>query len=212
MIVSLDELKRVLGIDLESTDEDENLTRLILAKTTWVEGATHRRFDTPIAHVQYEDGGEDKFYLEWHVDDSVAADNPSESLDPTTSVRIFRRPRMEKFRAWEELIEGEDWERQDQTLVFLRAWCIWPYEDEFKLEYLGGYALAPEDIKEVILELSMNQYLSDVEMSGGTAGISSEKLGDYSYSVGSASSAVSMAGTVSNNANATLNRYKRKFV
>lgn len=199
MIVSLDELKRVLGIDPADVSQDENLTRLIGAKTAWVEGSTHRRFDTPIAHVQYAEGGVDRLFLEWHA-------------DVNTTIHVFRRPVLEKYRAWEELIVNEDWERQDQTLVFLRAWQIWPYEDEFKLEYNGGYAVAPEDIKEVILEMAMNQYLADAEMSGGTAGLSSEKLGDYNYSIGSSTSAVGMAGALSTNSNATINRYKRKFV
>ena len=209
MIVSLDELKRVLGLDLTDDSEDENLTRLILAKTVWVEGTTHRRFDTPIPHVQYEDGGNEKIYLDWHVDDSTDADNPSESVDPSTSVRVFRRPRLEKFRAWEELIEGEDWERQDQTLLFIRAWQIWPCEDELKIEYRGGYAKAPEDLKEVVIEMAMNQYLLDIESSSGAAGLSSEKLGDYSYAVGATAVGSS---TLSPNSLKTLNRYTRKFV
>jgi len=211
MIVSLDELKRVLGLELTDTSEDDNLTRLINAKTTWVEGKTHRRFDTPIPHSQYENGGNEVIYLDWHVDDSVAADNPSEALDPTTSVRVFRRARWEKFREWEELIEGEDWERRDQAIYFLRAWQVWPIEDEIRIDYLGGYAAAPEDIKEVIIEMAMNQYMADADTSSGTSGLSSEKLGDYSYSVGSGG-AVEAVGTLSNNATATLARYTRKFV
>lgn len=211
MIVSLDELKRVLGLDLEDTSEDANLTRIITAKTTWVEGETKRRFDTPIHHEQYESGGFQHLYLEWHVDDSVEADNPSESLDPTTSVHIFRRPRSEQWRAWEELIEGEDWERRGQTLIFLRTWQVWPGEDEFKITYMGGYAVAPEDIKEVILELAMNQYLIDLNSSSGTAGVTSEKLGDYSYTVDLGAIATGTGGT-SENGLKTLNRYKRKIV
>jgi hypothetical protein len=212
MIVSLDELKRVLGLDLEDTSEDENLTRLIAAKTTWVEGETKRRFDTPIPHTQYTEGtGECEMYLEWHVDDSPEADNPSESLDPTTAVKVFRRPRWERWRAWEELIEGEDWERRGQTLLAIHTLSVWPREDEFKMEYLGGYALAPEDIKEVVLELSMNQYLMDISSSSGTAGITSEHLGDFSYTVDLGAVATGTGGT-SENSTKTLNRYKRKFV
>lgn len=212
MIVSLDELKRVLGIDLGDTSEDDNLERIILAKTAWVEGETKRRFDTPVPHVQYEDGsGEQELYLEWHVDDSPEADNPSESLDPTTSVRVSRRPRSEKWRAWEPLVEGEDWERRGQTLLFLRTWQVWPGEDEFKIEYLGGYARAPEDVKEVVLELAMNQYMADADTSSGTAGISSEKIGDYSYTIGAGGGASSAVGFLTDASSRTLNRYKRKI-
>lgn len=209
MIVSLDELKRVLGIDLENTDEDANLTRIIEAKTVWVQGETRRRFDTPILTTEYREGnGECELVLFGHVDDSPAADNPSESLDPTTSVRVYRRAKMEKFREWEELTEGEDWERRGQTLVFIPGWSVWPREDELKIVYLDGYAAAPEDIKEVILELAVNQYLGDADLASGTSGITSEKLGDYSYSVGSTSVGANM---LTDNSTKTLNRYKRRF-
>lgn len=212
MIVSLDELKRVLGLDLDDPSEDENLTRLILAKTEWVEGQTKRRFDTPIPHTQYEQGsGTDTLFLEWHVDDSPEADNPSESLDPTTAVAISRRPITEKWRAWEPLIEGEDWERREQEIIFIRTWGVWPREDEFKLEYLGGYAVAPEDIKELVIELAMNQYLMDLNSASGTAGVTSEKLGDYGYTVDLGAVATGTGG-VSLNGIKTINRYKKKFV
>lgn len=211
MIVSLDELKRVLGIDLANTDEDENLTRIIEAKSTWVQGETRRRFDTPIPTTEYHDGnGECEFVLFGHVDDSPEADNPSETLDPTTSVRVFRRPKAERFREWEELIEGQDWERRGQTLIFLAAWSVWPLEDEFKVTYLDGYASAPEDIKEVVIELAMNQYMGDADTASGTSGITSEKLGDYSYTIGGSSASASV-GFLTDASSKTLQRYKRRF-
>lgn len=210
MIVSLDELKRVLGITLSDTAEDDNLTRLILAATEWVQGQTHRRFDVPISVTEYKTGhGKRTLYLAGHIDDSVAADNPSETLDPTTSVRVYRRPVSEPFRTWEELIEGEDWERRDDSLVFLRAWSVWPCEDELKLVYLDGYAQAPEDVKALVLELAMNQYRVDAEASAGTAGITSESLGDFSYSVGNT---VTGSTTISAIGLRTLNYRTRKFV
>lgn len=212
MIVSLDELKRMLDIDLEDTSEDENLTRIIQSKTTWVQGETRRRFDTPIPRTEYHEGtGEPELYLEGHVDDSPAADNPSESQDPTTSVKVYRRPRAERFRSWEQLTEGVEWERRGDTLIFLLAWAVWPREDEFKIEYLDGYASAPEDIKEVILEMAMDQYFGDADIASGTSGITSEKLGDYSYSLGPSGSTVGM-NSLSDNATKTLQRYKRRFV
>jgi hypothetical protein len=213
MIVSLEELKRVLGLDLEDTSEDDNLTRIIQAKTVWVQGETRRRFDTPILTTEYHEGsGEQELILFGHVDDSVAADNPSESLDPTTSVKVWRRPLMERFREWEPLIEGDDWERREQTLIMLRGWNVWERVDEFKVEYRDGYVVAPEDIKEVILEMAMNQYFGDVETSSGMAGITSEKIGDYSYSAGSGGSS-SLVGmnSLTDNSTKTLQRYKRKF-
>jgi hypothetical protein len=211
MIVSLDDLKSVLGIDEDDATQDDNLTRLIKAKTAWVEGATQRRFDTPIPHTQIECGsGEAELYLEWHVDDVVYT--PPLTPSPSTSVVVSRRPVLERYRAWELLVEGTDWERRGQTLYFLRAWTLWPVQDEFKIDYLGGYGIAPDDIKELILELARNQYLIDTETSSGTSGITSEKIGDFSYSVGSSSSTATGSSTVSDMGKATIQRYKRRFV
>lgn len=210
MIVSVDDLKQVLGIALDDADQDDNLTRLIKAKTAWVEGYTQRRFGTPILHTQIvRVSGEDRIFLEWHLDDenAVAAPNP----DPKTSVVVSRRPILERFRPWEVLVEGEDWERQGQELFFLRAWQTWPCEDEYKIEYLGGYIVPPEDIKEVLLELASNQFLINSEMSSDTGGLTSEKIGDYSYSVGADSAAVGTSSISPTSMN-TLNRYKRRFV
>jgi gp6-like head-tail connector protein len=210
MIVSLDEIKRVLGITLSDTTEDDNLTRLILAATEWVQGQTHRRFDTPILTTEYKSGhGHRILYLAGHIDDSAAADNPSETLDPTSSVHVYRRPILEGFRDWEELIEGEDWERREDALVFIRAWQVWPLEDELKITYMDGYAQAPEDVKALILELAMNQYLLDAESSSGSAGITSESLGDFSYSVGTSAAG---STTISASGMRTLNYRTRKFV
>lgn len=209
MIVSLDELKRVLGIDLDDASEDPNLTRIILAKTAWVHGETRRYFDTPTPRTEYHTGhGEAELYLNGHVDDSVDADNPSESLDPTTAVKVFRKPRGGRWREWEQLTEHDDWERRNDVLYSTHTLGVWCIEDEFKIEYMDGYAQAPEDIKEVILELAMNQYFGDVETSSGTAGITSEKLGDYSYNVGASAVGASL---LTDNSSKTLGRWKRRF-
>lgn len=206
MIVSLAELKAVLGIPLDDASQDDYLTRLILAKTAWVEGYTQRRFDTPIAHTQIEQGiGEAELYLEWHL------------ADPD-SLTIYRRPILERFREWELLVEGEDWEineADDDIIFFLRAWQVWPLEDEMKLTYQGGYDEPPEDIKEVILSMASNQYLFEADSASETAGLTSEKIGDYNYSLGSSSSTSTGAigsDVVGDTAMMTLNRYKRRFV
>jgi len=212
MIVSLEELKRVLGIDLTNTDEDANLTRLIQAKTTWVEGETRRRFDTPISRTEYHSGTDESFlYLEGYVDDSIEADNPSELLDPTTSVQVAYRSRVWPSAVWEDLIEGTDWERRSsRTLVALSPGGVWSRCDEFRIVYLDGYANAPEDIKELVIELAIGQYWLDVQASQGATGITSETLGDYSYSTDLAAIVAGM-GSVSENGSKTIQRYKRKF-
>lgn len=213
MIVSLDEVKTVLGIDLADTTQDVYLTRLIKAKTDIVEGITKRRFDTPIQHTQIEEGsGEFALFLDWHVDDGSLY-TPALDPDPAASIQVFRRPVLERYRAWEELIEGEDWERDGQTILFLRAWQVWPVTDEFKLTYLGGYGAAPEDIKEVVIDLVRNQYLVDTTTSSGTAGVTSETIGDYSYDNRTSGTSVATGTlTLSDLARQTLGRYTRRFI
>ena len=128
---------------------------------------------------------------------------------------------LERFRPWEVLTEGEDWERIGDVIYFLRWWGIWPSEDEIKVDYLGGYGLAPEDIRDALLELASNQYVTDSTVasnaSSGTSGITSEKIGDFSYSVGtsttvSSSSTIAGAdGSALGSTMMTLQRYKRRF-
>ena len=93
-------------------------------------------------------------------------------------------------------------------------------EDEFKLDYLGGYGVAPEDIRDAILDLVQAQYVNDTSIasdtSSGTAGVTSEKIGDFSYSLGSsssssASSKSTSSGGVTDITTQTLQRYKRRF-
>lgn len=210
MIVSLDELKAILGIQSSDTSQDAILTRQIGAATEWVQGQTHRRWDVPILTTEYhESPGENKLYLDGHVDDSPAADNPSETLDPTTSVQVYRRPRIEPYRDWELLVEGEDWERRKDALIFMRLWSIWPWEDEYKIVYWDGYAVSPEDVKALVLEIASNQYLTDLAVSTGTAGITSEKLGDFSYTTDGSQEGSSVLTETSKR---TLNYRTRKLV
>jgi hypothetical protein len=213
MIVSLDELKSALGIALNDASQDAILTSKILGATVWVQNQTHRRFDVPIPVTEYRPSpGRRSLYLRGHIDDSPAADNPSETLDPTTSLVVSRRHVVEPFRAWEVLVEGEDYERREDELVFLRMWGVWCIEDEYKLDYLDGYAVAPSDIHDLVLEIAQNQYLVDSAIATGTAGITSEKLGDFSYSTDGSAEGSTGATSISNNGRSTLSFWTRKFV
>lgn len=215
MIVTVAELKHVLGIDPLETDEDGHLEQVIQSASDVVQGMTRRRFDTPIPRVEYQEGlGRHTIYLEGHIDDDPAADNPSETLDPTTSLKIARRPLclgLAHNTDWEELTEGVEWERRQQKVIFLKLWSIWPAEDEFRLSYLDGYAHAPEDIRTVVLNLAAEQYNHDVNVASGLIGLKSESIGDYSYTRDLTVEGSGNVGKLNDTDMKTIYRYKRKF-
>lgn len=213
MIVTLAELKSALGIDPGNTDEDAHLTRLILGATIWVQNETHRYFDTPITRTEYRNSPRERIlYLNGHIDDSVYADNALADLDPSTSVHVFRRT-LWASTDWEELVEGTDWERRIDALLYRAFWFEWPCEDEYKIVYLDGWAEghAPDDIKQVIIEVAVDRYNLDAINAAGTAGITSESLGDYSYTRDLGAVATGQ-GRLTQIGMQTINHYKRLFV
>jgi hypothetical protein len=214
MLVSLTDVKGVLGIDPANTLDDARLTRLITAATLWIQGYTKRRFDTPIDRVEYQYGTDaESIILSGHIDDSPEADNPSETLDPTTSLVISSRilPRASPI-VWEPMLESVDWERREDYIYALGGWGFWPSNIEYRLEYLDGYAIAPEDIREVAFELVMNQRMIELRAGDGAAGITSERLGDFSYSVDLTQVGAGGKGLLSTTSLWTLNGYKRLLV
>lgn len=205
MIVTPAEVKHVLGIEIGDTSEDANLTRLIEAATTWLEGETHRRFQEPAATKEYHRGKDEReLYLFGHLDTT--------SQTAIDSLRVFRRSMWTADRTWEELTEDEDWERRDQTLISLGPYSVWSRHDEIRVDYMDGWVSAPQDIREVIIEWVVGQYVADAATAGGTAGITSEHIGDYSYTVDlGAVTKAGGSGNLSADSLSTVNRYQRKF-
>lgn len=206
MIISLPELKRALGLDPEDASEDEALTELVTRIVSWVEGQTKKRFSTPIEVTEYRLGsGRRKLFVEGRIA-GPAAEDP-DYVYITVSERFA-------LGDWEVLVEGEDYERRDNALIRLDDWA-WPPNAEYKLVYHNGYheSEVPEDIQALVIEMAAAQYGADAAAASGEAGISSEKIGDYSYSLdASAVVGASGGGSVSDTGMATLNRYKRKLV
>lgn len=270
MIVSLAELKGVLDLDLDATDEDEYLTRLIASATAWVQGETHRRFDVPTPVVEVRDGnGRKNLYLKGHVDEVLLGDDaptvivaapgalqdetsvptgpllyelpvgfildfgsskfakltaaakaddlsleteplprnllPGDEANIPRNVRVSRRS-LYSSDDWEALTADEDYKQRGDVLFAM--WGVWSRCDEYRLEYSDGYVNPPEDIKSLVLELAQNQYLLNESSAEGTAGITSETLGDYSYTVDLGAVAVGSGG-LSSNSTRTLNHYRR---
>lgn len=215
MIVSLDQVKQLLGIELDDTSEDEHLTQLILAATVFVESETHWRFDTPIEKTEYQVlPGFRAMYLRGHVDDSTPPASES-AFDGT--VRIAVRAAGDVGGAWEDLVENEDYERRGDTIIFAmqpeRSWW-WNacYGPEFRAQYMDGYWEAPEDIQQLLLEIVTRQYTTDIDLASGVAGVTSEHIGDYSYTVDLGAAASITGGAITSTGWMTINHYKRILV
>jgi hypothetical protein len=196
-IVALDTLKRALGLDLEDTSEDEALTELEDRVAEWVEGQTKRRFSAPLSTVEYQYGsGTRDLFLKGHLDVGEA--------EPVIAVAV-RFPGGD----WEE---EEDFELREDRLVRTDGW-VWSRGGEYRITYLNGYTLAPSDVQALVIEMVAGQYGADAASAAGELGVTSEKIGDYSYTLGeTAVAGATGGGTISDTGFATLNRWKRLLV
>lgn len=196
-IVALDTLKRALGLDLEDTTEDTALEELEGRIADWVEGQTKRRFSTPVSNVEYQYGsGFRDLFLRGHLE--VGEEEPSITVE-------------QRFRdgEWEEF---EDFELRDDRLVRTDGW-VWPRSAEYRITYLNGFTTAPSDIQALVIEMAAGQYGADAASAAGEVGVTSEKIGDYSYTLGeTAVAGATGGGVLSDTGFATLNRWKRLLV
>ncbi len=211
MVITLEELKQSVGIAPSDSSQDAMLTRMIGKATAFVESATNRRFQEPTPRAEYRLNYEyNRIILAGHVDDSPEADDPLASIDPTTSVRLFRRSRLEPISGWSELTESTDWERREDEIIFLRP-LVNPACDEVRINYRDGYAVAPLDIQELVLEIATSLYARAISTATNSAGIKSETLGDYSYTLDLTQPGLP-GGKLSEQAAATIERYKLLYV
>lgn len=212
MIVELEQVKDLLGIDQTDTSEDEHLTQLILAATEFVQRETHQRFDVPIPRTDYVVGtGRREMYIRGHIDERPSTDAP-ESADPLALIAVHSRLIGDNGE-WLELVEGTDYERRDDTLMaFGVLGAFWDRCLEYRLHFMDGYQTAPEDIQQLILELVSRQYTVDNDLASGTAGVTSEKIGDYSYTVDLGAAASISGSVLSTSGWMVINTYKRRLV
>lgn len=214
MIMTLEDVKVALGIAPNDSTSDVQLMRLIASATKTIEGMTLQRFSAPIMRTEYRPGPteSDVLILAGHIDDSAEADNPSEALDPSFSLTIASRPLPRSTTDWTDLVEGTDWERREDSIFALGGWGVWDCTVEYRLTYLDGYVVVPADIQSVLLELVMNQRAVEARVNSGTAGITSESLGEYRYSVNYNAVGAGGMTTLSTLSRQTLMSYKRLLV
>lgn len=197
MIVSLETLKRALGLDPDDESEDELLTDLEARAAAWVEEQTERRWQAPETRTEViEPKGRSRFLrLNGHVD------------DPDEVVALRRR--AINGGEWEDVDADLDdpadaeFERRGDLLVHRNGMV--PRGFEYEATYENGWGTAPLDIQDLVIDLIGIAY------SGlGEEGVKSESLGDYSYTLDTAVTAAQ--SSLSDTSAATLNRRRQMHV
>lgn len=192
-LVTLDALKLALGIDEDDESEDESLEAIEGRVAAFVEAQTGRRFQTAETRVEYKEGsGTRTLYLSGHIE-------PSDTED---DVLVAIRDRPLSGGAWSD-VDAEDFElRAAGTLVRLDG-SVWRADYEYELTYEDGYAEAPADIQALVIELIGLERSN----ASGDAGLVSEQIGPYKYTLDTTAAAASLS--VTDSARATLNRWRR---
>lgn len=194
MIVPLTELKNALGIALDDTSQDTALTEQEARVSAWVDNQVKRRFRDPEDRIETRLGsGRRLLYLRGHVADPEAED----------AVLITERLLAYGTGEWTDI---DGFELRGDSIVRTDG-QVWLPNAEYKILYSDGYEEgdAPADIKALVIELVQNERDALTEQ----AGVTSEKIGDYSYTLDK--SAVIGTGVLSDTALGVIQSYKKKF-
>lgn len=190
MIISLEEIKVALGIEPGDTTEDASLILLESYAAAYVENQTERRWRAPAEKKEYQFGtGTRTLFLEGHVEPAdVAAIAVRENLGggQWNVLAAF------DYRAPNKLIRNDSY--------------VWHPGVEYEITYQDGWLVAPPDIRALVLDLmTLSRDAASAE-----AGIKSETIGDYSYTLDSVAAAAltSLSGASVD----TLNRRRAKHI
>jgi hypothetical protein len=209
MIVTIEQLRRAAGLAEDDDSQDAALIELESQSVAWIEGEVHRRFSEPILVTEIVEGrGRRELIIYGHVDLAALAESAS-SLE---ALRVQERWQGEGKDAWAILAEDVDYEFRGDILYRLGG--VWSRGVEYELTYYDGYETAPLDIQALVLEMVTGGYGANQSVADGTSGITSEKIGDYSYSLGGSGTGTGgsvSGGEISDTGWKTLNRYRRKI-
>lgn len=191
MIVDLADLKEYLGVT--GFDEDWRLSRWAEAASAYVHNHTRRYFG-PVEEVieVYRGLGRPSLWLLEPVVDGDAI-TVVERMYPDDTGRTIA----------DDDVDG--WTFRSPALLLRAAGAVWLREMEYTVTYSRGYALgsAPEDIRLAVMDMVQLKRASWAR-DGKT--VASEKLGDYSYTLGD----VMQAGRINGmDHRETLNMWRR---
>lgn len=190
MIIPLEEIKAALGIEPGDDSEDVSLVQLEEYAAGYVENMTERRWRAPIEKKEYQTGnGTRTLFLAGHVEPAdVATIAVREGLGGG-QWNVFTEF---EYRAPGKLVRNDSY--------------VWHPMVEYEITYQDGWVKAPADIRALVLDLiTITRDASSAE-----AGIKSETIGDYSYTLDSVAAAAltSLSGSSAD----TLNRRRAKHI
>ena len=153
-IITLDDIKDRLKIT--STDDDTQLTSIINGVSNLVTGYCNQSFTSVVAYDEYYD-----------ID-----------ADHTTFFRLDHYPVVTFTSLYndDDLLTSDEYDVYTSTgIVRTDAVTFVVGNKTMRAIYTAGYSTPPDEIKEVVLQLSVMMYNRS-----GSLGIKSEKVGDYS--------------------------------
>lgn len=195
LVVPIASLRRAIGLDGADATQDEALLDLEKRAVAWVEEQFERRFQAGIAHIEYRWGNNTRsLYLRGHVE-SGAVTIRERSLGGD----------WEAFTAFDTRANGQ---------LVRNDGLAWYRAVEYEISYTNGYAEAPGDIISLILDMVGTAWIALT--SAGTEDLSSEKIGDYSYTVSSSSTSggadKGILSTLSEDSALTYHRWRKRHI
>jgi len=198
VIVSVADLKAYLGIT--GTDEDARLATWAGAATAYVHTYTRRYFGAveEVTEIYAGSGTPRLWLLENPVVDSESLDEPE--------VVVVERMHADDAGATIDPDDADGYIARN-ALLMRSGGAVWLREMEYAVTYSRGYeeGEAPDDIRQAVYD--MVQLKRDAYRRGGKA-LGSERLGDYSYTLGDVAQAGRITGMDHMD---TLNRWRRRF-
>lgn len=195
-MVALDELKTALKIPLSNTSRDEDIDLAERAAVAMLERATHRYFGPPKEFVEKLNGGSDALWLSEPPLYEADQEEGSEVVDPVVETLTSGTSTWTAAETETYTFDG---------MYLQHVTYLWPWgKRNVRVTYWAGYADPETDIPDVyaaVKALAIVLYRG----SGTSAGMRSESISGYSYTMADVQTEVpSVAGVI--------NTWKRQLI
>lgn len=162
MIVTLDQVKEWLGVDVLTEDQETALWALVGRAQAAIERELDWYFDVPRAAIEILDGnGRDRIYLR---QPPVLTNNHTITIETRYGVGDTE---------W-EVLDVSYWEQAGRALFCTGTWPCG--RRTIRVTYWEGFDTPPGEIVQLLLNLVSSKVLLD-----DSGELASETIGDYSY-------------------------------